>query len=205
MQPVSGKIDRKRLPDLSHLPRSGEPEAEDARLDTPARARDQGEVTVLDADAGMDRECEEVLAICQAIFETPLGLDDGFAEAGGHSILIARLAQQLRAAGWVVPVRALLSDCNTARKVAARPRVLEQISKAFTSPVKSDERALNATRPRQRCSRSDTSPPSRSCSRLSCTRRSWWPCSASSTSSNSGRFSRPPTSRRSSSTASSSI
>ena len=141
MQPVSGKIDRKCLPDLSHLPRSGEPEAEDARLDAPASARDQGEVKVLDADAGMGRECEEVLAICQAIFETPLGLDNGFAEAGGHSILIARLAQQLRAAGWVVPVRALLSDCNTARKVAARPRVLEQASKAFTSPVKSDEKS----------------------------------------------------------------
>ncbi len=50
----------------------------------------------------MDRECEEVLAICRAVFETPLGLDNGFAEAGGHSILIARLAQQLQAAGWVV-------------------------------------------------------------------------------------------------------
>ena len=94
---------------------------------------------MLDADAGMDRECEEVLAICRAVFETPLGLDDGFAEAGGHSILIARLAQQLQAAGWVVPVRALLSDCNTARKVANRPRVLQQASKAFTAPVKSDE------------------------------------------------------------------
>ena len=127
------------MPDLSHLPRSGEPEAEDTRSDTPASVRDEGGVKVLDADAGMDRECEEVLAICRAIFETPLGLDDGFAEAGGHSILIARLAQQLQAAGWVVPVRALLSDCNTARKVALRPRVLEQASEAFTAPVKSDE------------------------------------------------------------------
>ena len=94
---------------------------------------------MLDADAGMDRECEEVLAICRAVFETPLGLDDGFAEAGGHSILIARLAQQLQAAGWVAPVRALLSDCNTARKVANQPRLLQQASKAFTAPVKSDE------------------------------------------------------------------
>ena len=129
------------MPDLSHLPRNAEPEAEDTRSDTPASARDtgEGEVKVLDADAGMDRECEEVLAICRAVFETPLGLDDGFAEAGGHSILIARLAQQLQAAGWVVPVRALLSDCNTARKVANRPRVLQQASKAFTAPVKSDE------------------------------------------------------------------
>ena len=42
MQPVSGKIDRKCLPDLSHLPRNGEPEAEDTRSDTPASARDTG-------------------------------------------------------------------------------------------------------------------------------------------------------------------
>ena len=139
MKPVSGKIDRDCLPNLSHLPRNAEPEAEGTRSDTPASARDtgEGEVKVLDADAGMDRECEEVLAICRAVFETPLGLDDGFAEAGGHSILIARLAQKLQAAGWVVPVRALLSDCNTARKVANR--ALQQASKAFTAPVKSDE------------------------------------------------------------------
>ena len=141
MKPVSGKIDRNSLPKLSHLPRNAEPEAEDTRSDTPARARDtgEGEVKVLDADAGIDRECEEVLAICRAVFETPLGLDDGFAEAGGYSILIARLAQKLQAAGWVVPVRALLTDCNTARKVANRPRALQQASKAFAVPVKSDE------------------------------------------------------------------
>ena len=141
MKPVSGKIDRNCLPKLSHLPRNAEPEAEDTRSDTPASARDTGEaeVKVLNADAGMDRECEEVLAICRAVFETPLGLDDGFAEAGGHSILIARLAQKLQAAGWVVPVRALLSDCNTARKVANRSRALQQASKAFTAAVKSDE------------------------------------------------------------------
>ena len=88
----------------------------------------------------MDPECEEVLSICRAVFETPLGLDDGFAEAGGHSILIARLAQKLQSAGWVVPVRALLSDCNTARKVANRPRVPRQASKAFAAAsVKSGE------------------------------------------------------------------
>jgi non-ribosomal peptide synthetase-like protein len=141
MKPVSGKIDRNCLPNLSHLLRNAEPEAEDSRRDTPANARDtgEGEVKPPDADAGMDPECEEVLAICRAVFETPLGLDDGFAEAGGHSIAIARLAQQLQAAGWVVPVRALLSNCNTARKVANRPRVLRQACKAPTAPVKSDE------------------------------------------------------------------
>jgi non-ribosomal peptide synthetase-like protein len=138
MKPVSGKIDRKCLPNLSHLLRNAEPEAEDTRWQTPASARDAGagEVKVPDTEAGMGPECEEVLSICRAVFETPLGLDDGFAEAGGHSILIARLAQKLQAAGWVVQVRALLSDCNTARKVANCPRALEQ---ALTAPVKSDK------------------------------------------------------------------
>jgi len=65
---------------------------------------------------------EEVLEICRAVFETPLGWDDVFVDNGGHSIVIARLAQRLQAAGWVVPVRALLSDCDTPRKVADRPR-----------------------------------------------------------------------------------
>src|SRR3984893_17959713 len=141
MKPVSGKIDRKCLPNLSHLLRNAEPKAVDTRWDTPASARDtgDGEVKVPDAEAGMDPECEEVLSICRAVFETPLGLDDGFAEAGGHSILIARLAQQLQAAGWVVPVRALLSDSNTARKVANRPRALQQACKAAAAPLKSDE------------------------------------------------------------------
>ena len=141
MKPVSGKIDRKCLPNLSHLLRNAEPEAQDTRWDTPAGVRNTGEgdVKVPDVGAGMDPECEEVLSICRGVFETPLGLDDGFAEAGGHSILIARLAQKLQAAGWMVQVRALLTDCNTARKVANCPRALQHDSKAFTAPVKSDE------------------------------------------------------------------
>jgi non-ribosomal peptide synthetase-like protein len=141
MKPVSGKIDRKCLPNLSHLLRNAEPEAEDTRWDTPASAQDTKErgVEVPDAEAGMDSERDEVLSICRAVFETPLGLDDGFAEAGGHSILIARLAQKLQTAGWVVQVRALLSDCNTARKVANSPRAHQQAPKAYTPPAKSDE------------------------------------------------------------------
>ena len=135
---VMGKIDRKCLPNLSQLLGNAEPEAEDTGNETRASplATAEAEASPPEADAGMDPECEEVLAICRAVFETPLGLDDGFAEAGGHSILIARLAQQLQAAGWFVPVRALLSDCNTVRKVASRPRVLQQ---AFKAPMKSDE------------------------------------------------------------------
>ncbi len=139
MNPVSGKIDRNRLPKLSDLIRNREAEAERTDRDTLASARDKRVVELPDADAGMDSHCEEVLAICRAVFETQLGLDDGFVEAGAHSILIARLAQQLQASGWVVPVRALLSDCNTARKVASRARALRQDSKVAAGPVSSFE------------------------------------------------------------------
>ena len=141
MKPVSGKIDRTCLPDLSHLLSNVEPETAGAkRGGERTRARRKTRSRRPKRMRGMDPECEEVLAICRAVFETPLGLDDGFAEAGGHSILIARLAQKLQAAGWVVPVRALLSDCNTARKVASRPRALRQASAtAPLSPVTSGE------------------------------------------------------------------
>ena len=141
MKPVSGKIDRTvpaKPVSSAEKRRAG---AEDSHRDTPAGARDtgEGEAKPPDADAGMDPECEEVLAICRAVFETPLGLDDGFVESGAHSIAIARLAQRLQAAGWAVPVRALLSDCNTARKVANRPRALQQASKPLRPRTKSGE------------------------------------------------------------------
>ena len=128
MKPVSGKIDRKCLPNLSHPLRNAEPEAEDTRWDTPASARHRdGDVKVPDAEAGMDPECEEVLSICRAVFETPLGLDDGFAEAGGHSILIARLAQNCKLQdGWCRSGRCsvtatLLERWPTARGRSSRP------------------------------------------------------------------------------------
>ena len=122
LQPISGKIDRKRLPSLSHLLAGRVAQAGCAGALALSAAREAGELEAAPPDtrAGMDRE--EVLAICRAVLGTWLGLDDGFVEAGGHSLLIARLAQQLQAAGWAVPVRALLSDCNTARKVASCPR-----------------------------------------------------------------------------------
>ena len=127
MKPVSGKIDRKCLPNLSLLVRNGD-------LETPPRARDTelGEATPTDADTEMESGAEEVLAICRYVFETPIGWDDGFAEAGGHSIVIARLARRLQAAGWAVSVRALLSDCNTARKVASRIRRVQSPTAAAT-------------------------------------------------------------------------
>ena len=90
-----------------------------------------------DADAGLEPGAEEVLAICRYVFETPIGWDEGFAEAGGHSIVIARLAQRLQAAGWAVSVRELLSDCNTARKVASRMRQLQSPAAAATVATKS--------------------------------------------------------------------
>ena len=130
MKPMSGKIDRGCLPNLSHLLTNAEPEAEDTCSGSPTSTQD--------TDAGVEPGCEEVLAICRDVFGTSLGWDDVFADNGGHSIVIARLAQGLQAAGWVVPVRALLSDCDTPRKVANRPRELQQASDAPTAAAKSD-------------------------------------------------------------------
>jgi non-ribosomal peptide synthetase-like protein len=130
MKPVSGKIDRSCLPKLSHHPRTAEPGTPD-----PGRM----ERDAPDAALRTDPESEDVLAVCRAVLRKPLGLDDGFVEAGAHSIDIARLAQQLQAAGWMVTVRALLTDCNTARKVAKRPRVLADASNAPPARVKSAE------------------------------------------------------------------
>jgi len=124
LKPVSGKIDRGNLPRLSHLLINARPEIADENAAIP------------DTDAGVEPGCEEVLEICRAVFETPLGWDDVFADHGGHSIVIARLTQRLQAAGWVVPVRALLSDCDTARKVASHPRQLQQTSETPTDAVK---------------------------------------------------------------------
>ncbi len=62
--------------------------------------------------------------------------------------------------------------------------------------------APRAMRPRQRCSPSDTSPPCRCSSRCSCIPRAWWASSSPCPISKSGRSSRAPASRRSSSSAS---
>jgi non-ribosomal peptide synthetase-like protein len=139
MKPVSGKIDRNCLPNLSDLLRKPGSEPRDATNDTALGAPDAGLADFTTRDAGMTGDCAEVLAICRAALELPLGLDDAFVEAGAHSIGIARLAQRLQAAGWVVSVRALLSECDTARKLAARPRALLQTSAPPTIPVRADE------------------------------------------------------------------
>jgi non-ribosomal peptide synthetase-like protein len=119
MKPVSGKIDRERLPNLSRL-----------LPDTESQAGESSGGSPPDSDAEAEAGSDEVLAICRDVFETALGWDDAFADHGGHSIVIARLAQRLRAAGWTVTVRDLLSGCNTARKVATRPREFQQTAEA---------------------------------------------------------------------------
>jgi amino acid adenylation domain-containing protein len=139
MQPVSGKIDRNCLPKLPQVMRNTDAQAHCTPKDTSSGvlAGEQEQRNPPDAVASMDADCRDVLAICSAVFGRPLGLDDGFVEAGGHSLLIARLAQRLQAAGRAVSVRALLSDCNTARKVARCPRTLRQESRAATGLLKS--------------------------------------------------------------------
>ncbi|MCP3870912.1 MAG: AMP-binding protein [Gammaproteobacteria bacterium] len=124
MKPVSGKIDRECLPDLSMLLNSTMPDAQGTTGNphTGSYSEDAEKVSSSGTVSRIEPGCEEVLEICQAVFEAPLGWDDVFTDNGGHSIVIAQLAQRLHAAGWVTPVRALLGDCNTARKIATRLR-----------------------------------------------------------------------------------
>jgi non-ribosomal peptide synthetase-like protein len=136
MKPMSGKIDRDRLPRLSRLLTGTVPTLGASDKGSPAGARDPEPGTAELAEAAVDPEAarDEVLAICRDVFEAPLGWDDVFADHGGHSIVIAKLAQRLQAAGWAVSVRALLSDCDTARKVARHPRELRHFAeKALTA------------------------------------------------------------------------
>jgi non-ribosomal peptide synthetase-like protein len=139
MKPTSGKIDRECLPNLFHLLTNAKPETEDICSGSLTSTQDTevGKTKPPDTDAGVGPGCEEVLVICRAVFETSLGWDDVFADNGGHSIVIARLAQRLQAAGWVVPVRALLSDCDTPRKVANRPQEVKQAAETPTADAKS--------------------------------------------------------------------
>jgi len=126
MKPISGKIDRGCLPDLSHLLKQTEGRGEETRSDSPTDTRDtnSGKTRLPDTDAVAEPGGAEVLSICRELFGSSLEWDDAFADHGGHSILIAQLAQRLRVAGWTVPVRALLTDCDTARKVASFPKEL---------------------------------------------------------------------------------
>jgi len=91
------------------------------------RVEDPAADIPLITDADAEPESGEVLRICREVFDnTELGWDDVFADSGGHSILIAELTLRLQVAGRKVTVRDLLSECNTARRVAALPRELQQ-------------------------------------------------------------------------------
>jgi non-ribosomal peptide synthetase-like protein len=134
MKPMSGKIDRECLPNLSRLLATSSPAANYIASDAVSNP--------LDADAGGEPSDQEVLDICRDVFDTSLGWDDIFSDNGGHSIVIARLAQRLHSAGRMVPVRALLSDCDTARKIANRPRGIQSAVDVQTSGAKLDQRNI---------------------------------------------------------------
>ena len=140
MKPMSGKIDRESLPDLSKLltNSTNSPGASIGSSSVNTSDTITGEAPPPESIEYTEPGGEEVLEICRAVFETPLGWDDVFAYHGGHSIVIAQLAQRLQVAGWVVPVRALLSDCNTARKVAARPRQLNEAVETCAATMDAD-------------------------------------------------------------------
>jgi non-ribosomal peptide synthetase-like protein len=137
--PVSGKIDRKRLPDLSELRWNTAWQAEESSPGSPTRVEAPGAGMPPDIDADLEPASHEVLAICREMFDnSELDWDDVFADHGGHSILIAELALRLQVAGWKVTVRDLLSDCNTARRVAALPRELHETSEPAPATAQSD-------------------------------------------------------------------
>ena len=140
MKPVSGKIDRKRLPDLSRVLNRSEPDEEGASEWLPLQTRptDAERASMIDASEEVEPCDERVLEICREVFDAPLGWDDAFADHGGHSIVIASLAQRLQAEGWAVPVRALLSDCDTARRIAQRPLKTERVIDSSATPARQD-------------------------------------------------------------------
>jgi len=128
MKPVSGKIDREHLPVLSQQLTNTSSESEHTVTSLVAGKPEPGIASAGPNDKTIDGEPgnEQVLTICKNLLGQQLAWDDKFAEHGGHSIVIARLAQQLQASGRTVPVRSLLSDCDTARKVANHPQALQQ-------------------------------------------------------------------------------
>ena len=141
MKPVSGKIDREHLPKLSHHLTSTSTKAANTTAsltaETPEPGIEPGRYSDIERDA--EPGSEEVLELCKSLLGPQLEWDDKFVEHGGHSIIVARLAQLLQAAGWAVPVRSLLSDCDTARKVANRPKELQQ-SHAILSAAEQPDR-----------------------------------------------------------------
>jgi non-ribosomal peptide synthetase-like protein len=157
MKPVSGKIDRACLPQLSQQPTNANHDSANTVTSLQTGTPEPGIKPVREDSISAEPEpgSEEVLEICKELLGQQLGWDDKFAEHGGHSIIIARLALHLQDAGRTVPVRSLLSDCDTARKVANRAQQPDQKRAALktTDPaggnnIKRDEKAaklLNVT------------------------------------------------------------
>jgi non-ribosomal peptide synthetase-like protein len=139
LNPVSGKIDRSRLPDLARLLANAG--LRDAAGVAPKRAAAAEARTgaASDIESEVPPGSGEVLAICREVFgNAALDWDDVFIDHGGHSILIAALALRLKQAGWPVTVRDLLSDRGTARRVAALPRESPQPSGPAAAAARSD-------------------------------------------------------------------
>jgi len=104
--PASGKINRRALPAVADVSRF---EASDIAV--PMAATDDGSAPLP----------AEVLTLCRAELGPTLDWQDDFIDWGAHSIAIARLTQQLQAAGYPVSVRGLLSETRTAAAIAKLP------------------------------------------------------------------------------------
>ena len=76
MKPVSGKIDRESLPDLSSLLPDSEPQAEESSVGpaTTSQGETPGKVEPPDSDAAAEPGPDEVLAICRDVFDAHLGM-----------------------------------------------------------------------------------------------------------------------------------
>ena len=103
---ASGKINRRALPSVADI-------AELGMSDIAAA----GAVT----NDGSALLPTEVLTLCRAELGPTLDWHDDFIDWGAHSIAIARLTQQLQAAGYPVSVRGLLSETRTAAAIAELP------------------------------------------------------------------------------------
>ena len=175
----------------SHLLRSAEPQAKVAPPETrrPMRRTRARGGQAARPDEGMSPECEEVLAICRAVFDTPLGPDDGFADAGGA--LDPHRAPGAETAGCGMDgagpgsAQRLQHGAESRQPPAHAPADLQGFHRACEIRGRPPP---GATRPRPRCSPSDTSPPCRSSSRLSCISRSCWPSRPRSASTTSEAF-----------------
>jgi non-ribosomal peptide synthetase-like protein len=108
--PASGKINRRALPSVAHV----------AGFEA-----SEGPVTLAVTDDETASLPIEVLTLCRAELGPTLDWHDDFIDWGAHSIAIARLTQQLQAAGYPVSVRGLLSETRTAAAIGQLPTQIE--------------------------------------------------------------------------------